>query len=125
MVFWQPMASIETTAPCRSSNPSSSGMAVISFDFSATARWASTQRARPAKALTRCTAGLAPSRLPRSAFPSMQTCSFPKPGSAAVALLDPSKPFPGSTWHPWIYLREVVLLGLVGLSLVIPSMFQE
>jgi Na+/H+ antiporter NhaD/arsenite permease-like protein len=35
----------------------------------------------------------------------------------AVALLDPSKAFPGTHWHPWLYLREVVLLGLVGLSL--------
>ncbi len=35
----------------------------------------------------------------------------------AVALLDPSKAIPGTTWHPWIFLREVVLLGLVGCSL--------
>jgi Na+/H+ antiporter NhaD/arsenite permease-like protein len=35
----------------------------------------------------------------------------------AVALLDPSKPVPGSEWHPWLYLREVVQLGLVGISL--------
>jgi Na+/H+ antiporter NhaD/arsenite permease-like protein len=35
----------------------------------------------------------------------------------AVALLDPSKALPGTTWHPWMYLREVVLLGLVALSL--------
>jgi Na+/H+ antiporter NhaD/arsenite permease-like protein len=40
---------------------------------------------------------------------------------AAVALLDPSKPFPGSSWHPWIFLREAVLLGLVGLSLFLGS----
>jgi Na+/H+ antiporter NhaD/arsenite permease-like protein len=40
---------------------------------------------------------------------------------AAVALLDPSKPFPGSSWHPWIYLREAVLLGLVALSLFLGS----
>ncbi|MFM7184034.1 MAG: sodium:proton antiporter [Planctomycetota bacterium] len=38
---------------------------------------------------------------------------------AAVALLDPSKPLPGTSWHPWIYLRETVLLGLVGLSLLL------
>ncbi len=42
---------------------SHSGMAVISLDFSATACCAKIQRARPAKALTRCTAGFAPSRL--------------------------------------------------------------
>jgi Na+/H+ antiporter NhaD/arsenite permease-like protein len=36
---------------------------------------------------------------------------------AAVALLDPSKPVPGTGWHPWIFLREAVLLGLVGISL--------
>jgi Na+/H+ antiporter NhaD/arsenite permease-like protein len=35
----------------------------------------------------------------------------------AVASLDPSKPFPGTGWHPWIYLREVTLLAMVGLSL--------
>lgn len=34
-----------------------------------------------------------------------------------VALLDPSKPFPGTSWHPWMYLREVAQLCLVGLSL--------
>ncbi|MFN9369117.1 MAG: sodium:proton antiporter [Planctomycetia bacterium] len=36
---------------------------------------------------------------------------------AAVALLDPSKALPGSDWHPWIFLREAVLLALVGCSL--------
>jgi Na+/H+ antiporter NhaD/arsenite permease-like protein len=40
---------------------------------------------------------------------------------AAVAFLDPSKPFPGTAWHPWIYLREAMLLGLVGLSLLLGS----
>ncbi len=34
-----------------------------------------------------------------------------------VALLDVSKPFPGAQWHPWLYLREVVLLALVAVSL--------
>jgi len=38
---------------------------------------------------------------------------------AAVAMLDPAKPVPGTAWHPWIYLREVVLVGLVGLSLLL------
>jgi Na+/H+ antiporter NhaD/arsenite permease-like protein len=36
----------------------------------------------------------------------------------AVALLDPSKPFLGSDWHPWMYLRELVQLGLVAISLL-------
>jgi len=40
---------------------------------------------------------------------------------AAVALLDPAKPFPGTSWHPWIFLREAVLLTLVGLSLSLGS----
>ena len=40
---------------------------------------------------------------------------------AAVALLDPSKPLPGTDWHPWIYIREVTLLTLVGLSLLLGS----
>lgn len=36
----------------------------------------------------------------------------------AVALLDPSKPFPGTTWHAPMFLREAVQLGLVAVSLV-------
>jgi len=40
---------------------------------------------------------------------------------AAVALLDPSKSLPGTSWHPWIFLREAVLLALVGLSLLLGS----
>ena len=35
----------------------------------------------------------------------------------AVALFDPSKAIPGTDWHPWIFLREIVLLCLVGCSL--------
>jgi Na+/H+ antiporter NhaD/arsenite permease-like protein len=35
----------------------------------------------------------------------------------AVALLDPSKPLIGTEWHPWMYLRELVQLGLVATSL--------
>lgn len=34
-----------------------------------------------------------------------------------VALLDPSKPFPGTHWHAPLYLREVLMLGLTALSL--------
>jgi Na+/H+ antiporter NhaD/arsenite permease-like protein len=37
----------------------------------------------------------------------------------SVALLDPSKAFPGTDWHPWLYLREVVQLGLVAISLIL------
>jgi Na+/H+ antiporter NhaD/arsenite permease-like protein len=36
----------------------------------------------------------------------------------AVATLDPSKPFPGTSWHAFPYLRELVQLGLVIISLV-------
>jgi Na+/H+ antiporter NhaD/arsenite permease-like protein len=39
----------------------------------------------------------------------------------AVMLLDPGKKFPGTDWHPWIYLREVVQLGLIALSLLLGS----
>jgi Na+/H+ antiporter NhaD/arsenite permease-like protein len=39
----------------------------------------------------------------------------------AVALLDPAKPLFGTDWHPWMYLREVVQLGLVALSLRLGS----
>jgi Na+/H+ antiporter NhaD/arsenite permease-like protein len=35
----------------------------------------------------------------------------------AVALLDPSKAVAGTAWHPWMYLREVVQLALVAISL--------
>ncbi len=37
----------------------------------------------------------------------------------AVALLDPGKAVPGTGWHPWLYLREITLLALVGLSLAL------
>jgi Na+/H+ antiporter NhaD/arsenite permease-like protein len=39
----------------------------------------------------------------------------------SIALLDPGKALPGTNWHPWLYLREVVQLGLVALSLVLGS----
>jgi Na+/H+ antiporter NhaD/arsenite permease-like protein len=39
----------------------------------------------------------------------------------SVALLDPSKPLPGTEWHAWLYLREAVQLALVGLSLGLGS----
>ncbi|MFO0896318.1 MAG: sodium:proton antiporter [Pirellulales bacterium] len=39
----------------------------------------------------------------------------------AVALLDPSKSIPGTSWQPWLYLREAVLLALVGASLLFGS----
>ncbi len=39
----------------------------------------------------------------------------------SVALLDPSKPLPGTAWHPWMYLREIAQLALVGLSLWLGS----
>lgn len=35
----------------------------------------------------------------------------------SIALLSPGKPFLGTDWLPWMYLREVVQLVLVGLSL--------
>ena len=35
----------------------------------------------------------------------------------SVALLDTSKTIPGTDWHPWLYLRECVLLSLVAISL--------
>ncbi len=35
----------------------------------------------------------------------------------AVALLDPTKAFPGTSWHPWMYFREIVQLVLVAASL--------
>jgi len=37
----------------------------------------------------------------------------------SVALLDPSMAFPGTDWHPWMYLREIVQLCLVGVSLAV------
>ena len=36
----------------------------------------------------------------------------------SVAFLDSMKPLPGTDgWHPWLYLREVVQIGLVAISL--------
>ena len=35
----------------------------------------------------------------------------------AVALLDPKKALPGTEWHPWMFMREVIQLGLVAISL--------
>jgi Na+/H+ antiporter NhaD/arsenite permease-like protein len=37
----------------------------------------------------------------------------------SVALLDPAKMIPGTNWHPWIYLREMVQLSLVAISLLV------
>jgi Na+/H+ antiporter NhaD/arsenite permease-like protein len=39
----------------------------------------------------------------------------------SVALLDPSKPVPGTDWHAWLYLREAVQLILVAISLAAGS----
>jgi Na+/H+ antiporter NhaD/arsenite permease-like protein len=39
----------------------------------------------------------------------------------SVAMLDPLKTLPGTDWHPWYYLREIVQLGLVALSLLLGS----
>jgi len=39
----------------------------------------------------------------------------------AIAFLDPSKAFPGTNWHPWLYLREVVQLALLAVSLLLGS----
>ena len=37
----------------------------------------------------------------------------------AVALLDPNKALPGTDWHAWMYLREIVQLALVAISLYV------
>jgi Na+/H+ antiporter NhaD/arsenite permease-like protein len=39
----------------------------------------------------------------------------------SVALLGPRQTFPGTDWHPWFYLREVVQLILIALSLLLGS----
>jgi len=39
----------------------------------------------------------------------------------AVALLDPKKALPGTDWHSWMYLREMVQLSLVAISLYFGS----
>jgi hypothetical protein len=44
--FWQPIASMVTIDPFSVSTFNSSGMAVISLDFSATLTWPSTRRCR-------------------------------------------------------------------------------
>ena len=40
---------------------------------------------------------------------------------AAVAFLDPSRPVPGTDWHPWFYMREAVQLSLAAMSLLFSS----
>ncbi|MDO4576083.1 MAG: sodium:proton antiporter [Planctomycetia bacterium] len=40
----------------------------------------------------------------------------------AVALLDPKKAVPGTDWHAWLYLREVIQLLMVWLSLTLGRM---
>lgn len=37
----------------------------------------------------------------------------------SVAMLDTTKTIPGTDWHPWLYLRECVLLALVAASLAL------
>jgi len=39
----------------------------------------------------------------------------------AVAFLDPSRPVPGTDWHPWFYMREAVQLSLAAMSLLFSS----
>ncbi len=39
----------------------------------------------------------------------------------AVATLDPSRPFPGTHWHPPLYYREVVMFAFTALSLWLTS----
>ncbi len=39
----------------------------------------------------------------------------------SVALLDPAKTIPGTSWQPWFYLREMVQLALVAASLLAGS----
>ena len=39
----------------------------------------------------------------------------------AVALLDPKKALPGTDWHPWMFMREIIQLGLVAMSLYFGS----
>jgi Na+/H+ antiporter NhaD/arsenite permease-like protein len=40
----------------------------------------------------------------------------------SVALFDPSKAVPGTSWHAWLYLREATQLGLVAVSLAAGSL---
>ncbi len=39
----------------------------------------------------------------------------------SVAFLDPNKTLPGTAWHPWPFLREIIQVALVGLSLQLGS----
>src|SRR5512144_2491087 len=87
--FWQPIASIVASAPARSSNSSSRGMAVISFDLSSTATWPRVTWLAPAQALTRCSgASPRPRRPRRRAFlPSIGTRRRDPGGEAALERL--------------------------------------
>jgi Na+/H+ antiporter NhaD/arsenite permease-like protein len=39
----------------------------------------------------------------------------------SIALFDPAKPLPGTSWHPWLFLREAMQLSLVAVSLMFSS----
>ncbi len=75
--FWQPMASMVTMHPARSSSCSSLGMAVISLDFSSTLAWPSTKPLAEAHTLTMWMACLPRVRSweRRTVLPSMATTS--------------------------------------------------
>jgi hypothetical protein len=77
-----PIASMVTMQPSMSSTLSSSGIAVISLDFSAVAVWPSTTPALAAKALTRWNGAAAALLIVRRLeLPSMaMTGSFPSAG---------------------------------------------
>ena len=78
--FWQPAASIVTSAPFRSSTRSSSGIAAISCDPSSTATWPTNRRFSAAQALTRWRHPLNVSAgADRSAFPSIAMARKPAP----------------------------------------------
>ena len=85
--FWQPMASMVTTAPLRSSSSSNSGMAVISLDLASVATCPKVRRFSTAQALTTCRAERPTVRRaePRWALPSM-AIGVSSGGSVAIGV---------------------------------------
>ena len=86
IAFWQPIASIVTVAPRRSSPASSSGIAVISLLLACVRICPSVTPLPQCQAVTRCSAPSAV-REPRSVLPSMAMCSCARLGRSAPSSL--------------------------------------
>ena len=98
MAAWQPMASMVTVQPTRSSSLSSAGIAVISLDLPSTASWPSTSPDSAAQARTRCSAArpVTSSREPRAVLPSRARSRGAPGRSGATAVAQARKQRPNA-----------------------------